>query len=153
VRVRVSGSRSGVLHGSVMAVLTASPDRLEPACALTQRCGGCPLMSLKLDAQHQLKSKRIARAIDGLAPEPLAITLEAHGPALAYRRRARLAFRKLGSGLVLGYHAHAQSQVVDVRTCPVLTPRATARATRRGSRQTARRSCLRRTASRRSTLP
>jgi 23S rRNA (uracil1939-C5)-methyltransferase len=122
VRVRVSGSRSGVLHGSVISVLAASPDRVEPACALTERCGGCPLMSLKLEAQHQLKAKRLARALDGLSEAPLSITVESHGSALGYRRRARLAFRKLGSGLVLGYHVHAQSQLVDVGSCPVLTP-------------------------------
>jgi 23S rRNA (uracil1939-C5)-methyltransferase len=122
VRVRVQNSRAGVLHGNVLSVLSASPSRVEPTCKLTERCGGCPLMPLELSAQHTLKAKRVAHALSGLSAQALPISVESHGPALGYRRRARLAFRKLGSGLVLGYRAHGQSQVVDVHTCPVLTP-------------------------------
>ncbi|HET8935853.1 MAG TPA: methyltransferase [Polyangiales bacterium] len=122
VRVRVTGSRSGVLHGSVLSILTPSPSRIEPACSLTERCGGCPLMSLTLDGQHALKARRVAHALNGLGAPELSVTLESHGPIIAYRRRARLAFRKLGSGLVLGYRVHGQNQLVDVQRCPVLTP-------------------------------
>jgi len=122
VRVRVTGSRSGVLHGQLMSVLSASPARVVPECKLAERCGGCPLMSLTLPAQHTLKAKRVAHALHGLSEQELPITVESHGPSLAYRRRARLAFRKIGSGLVLGYRMHGQSQLVDVERCPVLTP-------------------------------
>lgn len=121
VRVRVTGSRSGVLHGSLLSVLSASPARIEPACPLTQRCGGCPLMSLTLEGQHALKAKRVANALSGLGATELNVAVESLGPGLGYRRRARLAFRKLGSGLVLGYRAHGQSQLVDVPSCAVLT--------------------------------
>ena len=123
VRVRVSGSRAGVLHGSVLSVLLASPDRVAAACGLAERCGGCPLMSLSLSAQHALKAKRVAHAIHGhgLSAQEPPINVESHGPALGYRRRARLAFRKVGSGLVVGYRAHGQNQIVDVEACPVLT--------------------------------
>lgn len=121
VRVRVTGSRSGVLHGQVLSLLSPSPERVAPACALAERCGGCPLMSLSLPAQHALKAKRVAHAIQGLSEQALPISVESHGPALGYRRRARLAFRKLGTGLVLGYRVHGQSQLVDVEQCPVLT--------------------------------
>ena len=121
VRVRVSGSRSGVLHGDVLSILKPSPERVVPVCTLTERCGGCPLMSLTLPAQHTLKTRRVAHALQGLASGELPITVESHGPPLGYRRRARLAFRKLGSGLVLGYRVHGQSQLVDVPCCPVLT--------------------------------
>lgn len=78
-------------------------------------------MSSTLDGQHALKAKRVAHALSGLGAPELSVAVESHGPALAYRRRARLAFRKLGSGLVLGYRVHGQSQLVDVQTCAVLT--------------------------------
>ena len=32
------------------------------------------------------------------------------------------AFRKLGSGLVLGYHGHGTRHIVDVAACSILTP-------------------------------
>lgn len=122
VRVRVTEKRSGVLHGNVLSVLSPSPERVAPVCTLADRCGGCPLMSLTLPAQHTLKAKRVAHAINGLSEGQLPITVESHGPQLGYRRRARLAFRKVGTGLLLGYRAHGQNQLVDVDCCPVLTP-------------------------------
>lgn len=121
VRVRVVRSRAGVLHGSLLAVLSASPERVAAACSLAERCGGCPLMPLALSAQHALKARRVGRAVEGLGGPALQVSFESNGPSLTYRRRARLAFRRLGAALVLGYRAHGRSQLVDVAHCPVLT--------------------------------
>jgi len=126
VRVRTSQMRAGVLRGELVTVLEQAPARVEPACAIAARCGGCPLMSLALPAQHELKLRRVQRAVEGLTADGVQVALESCGSELGYRRRARLAYRKLGSGLVLGYHVHAARQLVDVAHCPVLTPPLTA---------------------------
>ena len=122
VRVRVEAARAGVLRGVVLAVLAASPDRVEPECGLAERCGGCPLMSLALDAQRRLKLERVGRAVASLAADGVEARLEELGPPLGYRRRARFAFKSLSGAVVLGYHAHASKQLIDVAACPVLEP-------------------------------
>ena len=122
VRVRTEQVRAGVIRGSLLGVLEPSPDRVEAACRIASRCGGCPLMSLALPAQQRLKQRRVERAVAGLCEPETAVQLIAAGEALAYRRRARFAFRKLGSGLVVGYHTHGTRHIVDVEACPILTP-------------------------------
>ena len=122
VRIALDASRRGVLRGVTVAILEASPARIAPTCALAERCGGCPLMSMQLDAQRQLKLARVRRAVSGLSRAAVDVTLERVGDAFGYRRRARLAFACKGHAPVLGYHAHASRNLIDVNACPVLEP-------------------------------
>ncbi len=118
VRLRSDVKRSGVLHGELLEVLDRSPARVSPACPVVDRCGGCPLMALELSAQRELKMARLARAIGVDIP----IELDTAGPALGYRRRARLAFRRVSQRSLVGYRQGAASTIVDVERCPVLDP-------------------------------
>jgi 23S rRNA (uracil1939-C5)-methyltransferase len=123
IRLRVLETRRGVARASLMAVLSASPQRIEPDCSLADRCGGCPLMSLALDGQRELKLQRVRRALLGVCEPGSLQRLEAAGPALAYRRRARFGFRQVGGGdVLLGYHAAGSRFLIDVPACAVLAP-------------------------------
>lgn len=122
VRVKIDRRRSGVLHGSLLSISSASPNRCAPACELYERCGGCPLMALSVHAQHALKAEHVARVVASLGAPELSVAFETPGSALGYRRRARLAFRKLGSGVIVGYRAHGRSHLIDVPRCLVMTP-------------------------------
>jgi 23S rRNA (uracil1939-C5)-methyltransferase len=120
VRLRLLPARRGVARGSLLSVVSASPQRIEPACGLAQRCGGCPLMSLTLDAQRELKLQRVRHALSGVCAPEAVTHLEAAGAALGYRQRARFGFRRVGAEVVLGYHAAGSRLLVDVDACLVL---------------------------------
>jgi 23S rRNA (uracil1939-C5)-methyltransferase len=120
VRVAVEGKRAGVLWGRVLAVVEPSPDRVAAACAHVETCGGCPLMTLDLPAQHALKLQRARRALEGLLTADANIAVEAPGPALGYRRRVRLSFRASNKARLLGYRGAGGHHTIDVATCPVL---------------------------------
>lgn len=123
VRIRADEQRQGALRGTLLELLEPSPSRIVPACKLAAECGGCPLMTLELNAQHVLKAKRLSHALAGLgAPADFPVQIETAGPALGYRGRARLAFRKLAQRSLIGYRQHAGHQLVDVDVCPVLEP-------------------------------
>lgn len=119
VRVRAEAARQGVRHGQLVEVLTASSARVEPACAVVDRCGGCPMMRLDLTAQRELKRERVLRALrsGGFDCE---VALEPVGEGLGYRRRARLAFRRTAQRCLIGYRQGSGHQLVDVDDCPVL---------------------------------
>ena len=121
VTVRVHDKRGGVARGTLLALLTQAPERVAPSCNIALRCGGCPLMGLNLNAQRALKLQHVERALAKVRDEGLQVELEAGARELGYRRRARFAFRTKG-GAVLGYHAHASQQLIDVERCPVLEP-------------------------------
>jgi 23S rRNA (uracil1939-C5)-methyltransferase len=122
VRVRVEETKRGVARGTLLALLRPSPERIESPCVLSERCGGCPLISLSLPAQHTLKLERVRRAVAGLCAPGVDPNMEAVGEALGYRRRARFAFHQVGSSVVVGYFAHASHKLIDVDACPVLEP-------------------------------
>ena len=111
--------RGRVTRGRLVELIEASPDRVEPACPLLARCGGCPWMRLGREAQRGaivgLVKAGIAR-VPGAADVDVEVFSE--GSGLDYRRRARLAFR----GGRLGYRVRRSHEIVDVSSCLVLRP-------------------------------
>ena len=51
-------------RGRLLALDVASPARVEPPCVhyVRDRCGGCQLQHLALDAQHRAKSRLVVDA-------------------------------------------------------------------------------------------
>ena len=108
-----------------VAVLSASPDRVEPGCPHFGVCGGCVLQHLAPAAQVAAKQQslldNLAR-IGKVAPERLLEPLT--GASWGYRRRARLSVKhvhKKGRVLV-GFRERDGRHVADLRRCPVLDP-------------------------------
>ena len=111
LRVRLLESHGRWARGELEAVLEAGPARTTPACPLFSRCGGCQWQHVTLEAQRAAKQATVARSLRAeVAP------IETPGPALGYRRRARL---HLEAGRV-GYRALRSHEVVDVPRCPLL---------------------------------
>jgi 23S rRNA (uracil1939-C5)-methyltransferase len=110
-------------RGRVVAVLSPAPERVQPACPYTLRCGGCPFMHASLAQQRALKLGFLREALRraGLDPafpiaEPLAQEV------LAYRRRARLSFQVARGARKLGYRRERSHELADVERCVVLHP-------------------------------
>jgi len=117
LQVRREGS---ALH--LLALETPSPERVEAACSVVARCGGCTWQHASVEAQRDARLAMLAKAL----PAPLRVLPVAYTASPArygWRTRARLAWRVLrAGGVVLGYRARSQREVVDVPGCPVLHP-------------------------------
>ena len=112
-----------VLRSDQVRVLDPSGQRVEPACPITLRCGGCPLMIASPALQARFKRGLLEQAIAGLpGADRLSIGWVGTRLSLTYRRRARLAWERAGSRWRLGYHAPRSEHIVDVRSCAVLDP-------------------------------
>ncbi|HBQ19493.1 MAG: RsmD family RNA methyltransferase [Sandaracinaceae bacterium] len=119
-RVKKQG---GALRADRARVLDASTQRVEPACPIVGRCGGCPLMIATAPLQAKFKRGLLEQAIAGL-PGADGVMLGWIGAKerLGYRRRARMGWQVGGRGLRLGYHPPRSDQLADVRSCAVLHP-------------------------------
>lgn len=122
VRLHDVHKRGGVLRARRLVVLEPSPDRVEPPCAHVERCGGCPWMHASERVQIEAKRRAITRALARVPRAGSDFPIEVAGPRerLGYRRRARLAYARVGSGVVLGFRARRSDRVIDVARCVVL---------------------------------
>ena len=56
-RVKLTKLKKNYAYGRLMEVIIPGEGRVEPACPLASRCGGCSMMQLSYDRQLELKKK------------------------------------------------------------------------------------------------
>ena len=118
-------------RGRLRRVLEPAPDRAAPPEALQDQCGGCDWQHVAADRQAEHKRQIVAGELRALVPDPALVRLDpTAGPALGYRRRARMHYEKQASGpegsgaevLRLGFFARGSHEILDAHRCPVLRP-------------------------------
>ena len=123
VEIAVHKSRQRFDEAHVREVLTASPERVTPACAHFGVCGGCDLQHQTLDAQRHHKQQVLVEQLarQGLTLDEAPALLTSDG--LGYRRRARLGVKVDAEGRIhLGFRARGSHHLIDMDMCPVLVP-------------------------------
>ena len=111
-----SQKRRGAGRGQLLEVVEAREDRREPPCPIASECGGCPWMAIEPSGQRALKAdwgRRLAERVGFAGEVPLVADA-----ALAYRRRARLAW----APGAMGYRSAGSHRIVDAAACLVLQP-------------------------------
>jgi 23S rRNA (uracil1939-C5)-methyltransferase len=112
-------------EADLLAVLTPSPDRVEPRCTHFGVCGGCSLQHMDTQAQIRFKQEALLEAlarIGKVAPKQLLEPLA--GDHWGYRNKARLGAKyveKKGK-LLVGFRERGSSFVTDLHRCEILAP-------------------------------
>ncbi|MDD7931491.1 class I SAM-dependent RNA methyltransferase [Actinomycetospora straminea] len=109
-------------RADAVGVLTASPDRVEPACAWAGPggCGGCDWQHATPAAQRALKATVVAEQLARLAGiEREVVVEELPGGPLDWRTRMRMAVTDDGRP---GLRAHRSHEVLPVGDCPIAAP-------------------------------
>jgi 23S rRNA (uracil1939-C5)-methyltransferase len=109
----VDGSR-----GTLVEVLSPSPDRIAPFCRYFSRCGGCAVQTLAADSYARWKRDLVASALRrvGLTNE-VSDLADAHG---AGRRRAAFHVRYVRGRPTTGFMQVRTREVVEIDSCPLL---------------------------------
>ncbi|HET6148287.1 MAG TPA: hypothetical protein VFH68_12210 [Polyangia bacterium] len=115
VRVQLVREKERVAWGELVAIERPGPDRVEPACQLFGRCGGCQWQHVTLEAQRRAKQTIVQRAL-GLAAMDAVVGA---GPALGYRDRVKLAVGEGSAPRPVGFRARRSHEIVDVPSCPL----------------------------------
>lgn len=107
-------------RGTLMALLEASPERIEPACRHFEECGGCALQHWQETPYRNWKRSLVQ---DALAARNLDFELDPLVPCMPKtRRRAVFAARTSDHGAVLGFSRHLSHELIDISECPVTVP-------------------------------
>ena len=120
VRIRITEERAKWARGELVEVLEASPDRIQPRCALYGDCGGCDLQHVAPERRRALLRQILVdqlERIGGLVDPPVAPIRDAG--EFGYRTAARFA---LDEQQRLGFRAARSHRVVPVAACPLLHP-------------------------------
>jgi 23S rRNA (uracil1939-C5)-methyltransferase len=104
----------------LMAVLEASPLRIDPACRHFTECGGCALQHFEAEAYRQWKREKVVHALKGKGIECEIGELVACAPHT--RRRVVLAARRTDTGMLLGFHRHLSPEIISIEECPISLP-------------------------------
>ena len=120
VLYRQGAVKKGFSRGVLVEVLTSSPDRRPPPCALYGRCGGCDFMHLADEAQPRAKAVLVQEAFRRLGKKEIPLPEIVSGPAWAYR--ARLQLHKDREGSPAGFKARGSDKTIAVAECRVASP-------------------------------
>jgi 23S rRNA (uracil1939-C5)-methyltransferase len=121
VEARVDASRRPA-RGTLAETLERGPARVEPACAWSERCGGCDWMHIAPGVQLDLHVEHVRAALPE-AWRTMAIAARASGDRLGYRARARVHVRCERGRVDVGMHEARTHEPVTVDRCVVLDPR------------------------------
>lgn len=118
-RVKVIKLSKTYAIGKVVERLITSKDRIEPACAQANRCGGCALMHLKYDRQLDYKEKQLKDLFHAISPEievlkPLGMAVPYH-----YRNKAQFPVRIQNGKVEGGFYRARSNDIVPVRECMI----------------------------------
>lgn len=122
VEARLLEQKNAFGEASLEQVLTASEDRVRPACSHFGQCGGCHYQHATYSAQTQMKVAILQETLErvGLAALP---AIQTHtGEPWTYRNRTRLRVMLVDSTVKLGYNRRGSNQFLAIHECPILAP-------------------------------
>jgi tRNA/tmRNA/rRNA uracil-C5-methylase (TrmA/RlmC/RlmD family) len=121
VEVEITGIEKSFARADVIAVLEASPSRIEPACqyARAKGCGGCDFQHIDYAKQRELKSDVIAEQFARIAKMEVEIEVEEVSTPLHWRTRFAATSNGFGE---IGFRGQRSHDVISIKSCPVLIP-------------------------------
>lgn len=121
VDVAITSIGSSFNRGDVVAVITASPDRVEAPCRYANRngCGGCDFQHVEVAAQRRLKSDVITEQFARIAKMDIRVEVEEVSPALGWRTQTTIGSDKKGHA---GFYASRTNTIMAIDDCFVLHP-------------------------------
>ncbi|HBT78967.1 MAG TPA: 23S rRNA (uracil(1939)-C(5))-methyltransferase RlmD, partial [Selenomonas sp.] len=121
VEARIAEAKKTYARGTLVNVLKASKDRVEPPCPIYAACGGCQLQHLDYEAQLKAKRQQVIDAVTriGKRPDlPVHATLGAVHP-WNYRNKMQFPVGRVKGETVIGCFAQGSHQIIDTRDCRI----------------------------------
>ena len=121
MRVKLTKIKATHGFGIPAGIVTASPNRVRPACIVADKCGGCQWQAVGYEAQlaakHQLVTEALVRIgkLENIRVDPV---MAAEQP-LNYRNKATYPVVKSQINTVkAGYYRRGSHTVVNLNQCP-----------------------------------
>jgi 23S rRNA (uracil1939-C5)-methyltransferase len=122
VEAHLTEKKNGFEEVSLLKILGASEDRIQPGCKHFGECGGCHYQHAKYPAQMNIKTTILEALLgpigQGILPKIQPHTAERWG----YRNRIRMRVEDLEGALKVGYNRRSSNQFLPIQECPISAP-------------------------------
>lgn len=121
IEVKITKVNKSFAFGRMMKNIKVSQNRVEPACKLAKRCGGCSLQHISYEAQLKYKTKRVKDAMErigGFSDVTVLDTIGMENP-YNYRNKAQFPVGKGKDGVEIGFYAKRSHNIVDCNSCKI----------------------------------
>lgn len=127
IEAKIMKAKKNYAYARLMAVLTPSPDRVEPKCPVARSCGGCQIQQMDYAAQLRFKQKLVAgnlAHIGGLAQgEYEMLPILGMEVPYNYRNKAQYPVGKDREGnTVIGFYAGRTHSIIPNMDCCIGAP-------------------------------
>ena len=122
--VKILSVKGNIAYGKCVETVAPSKERVQPACPVFTRCGGCQLQHMSYDAQVSFKTQLVRNTLKKIAGID-ADVLPARASALQYRYRNKLVLPvgvNADGGTSIGFYAERSHRIVPVDDCPIQSP-------------------------------
>ena len=123
VIVRIEAVQPSYAQARVLSLLTPSPSRTKPPCAVYEACGGCQLQHASYDAQVAMKEQAVIDSLTRIGKweeqdvRSLLSPLRNMEEPWRYRNKVTLSFALDAGRLVAGYVKEGSHDVVEAPEC------------------------------------
>jgi 23S rRNA (uracil1939-C5)-methyltransferase len=107
-------------RADLIAILTASPQRIDPACRHFTVCGGCAIQHLEDRAYLDWKRQKVVQALRAARIDAEVTDIVPCVPGT--RRRVTFSARKTERGVVFGFNRAQSGEIIDISECPISLP-------------------------------
>ena len=108
-------------RGKLVRIVTASPERVEPCCAIYDACGGCQLQHMDYAAQLAAKRQQVIDAVTHIGHQngiPVHPTLGAENP-WNYRNKMQFPIGRKAGKTIIGCFAQGSHEIIDTTDCHI----------------------------------
>jgi 23S rRNA (uracil1939-C5)-methyltransferase len=107
-------------RADLIAILAASPQRVEPPCRHFTVCGGCAIQHLEDRAYLDWKRQKVGHALHAARIDAEVADIVPCAPGT--RRRVTFSARKTERGVTFGFNRAHSNELIDIAECPISLP-------------------------------
>lgn len=121
LRVKINQLKGKTAFTEIVEIIKPSANRIEPKCVYFGRCGGCDFQQMNYEAQLESKIAILRDCLSRIGKIDYKKEIQIIESPRRFEYRARAAWHVDTRRRKIGYFQRNSNQVIDVKTCPILT--------------------------------
>ncbi len=122
LKVKIIKVCKSYANAKITEIITPSPHRVKPFCAMQNVCGGCQLQFIDYDYQLELKKQIVEDAINNIGKISTPVQNTIPSPQIKeYRHKIQypISQTKVSGRILAGYYKPKTHEIINIKHCPI----------------------------------